>query len=231
MNVVLLDKVPFPKRVLAGGGRVAWEDAGNTPNVSFVLYDTGTTPIIFGLSNLPTQKGSKEDLQMKGIDSGYVIFCEGGYYAGQRGGGAAFDNSGKEIKKFRGDSGAGHQKNFVDAVLNNDRSRLNCEVELGHRATAWCNLANIACRMGNPYSHTSAETAAQKLPAWTQLVERLEKQIADNGVDIAKSDFKLSPVLEFDPKTEQFTGESANTANKFLRRQYTRPEFAVPEPA
>jgi hypothetical protein len=83
--------------------------------------------------------------------------------------------------------------------------------------------------MGGPYSHASATTAAQNLPAWSQLVERLEKQIADNGIDIATSDFKLSPVLEFDAKTEQFTGESAATANKFLRRQYTRPEFAVPE--
>ena len=161
VNVVLLDKVSFPKRILAGGGRVGWNDAGNTPNVSFVYYDTGTTPIIFGLSNLPTQKGSKEDLQVKGIHSGYVIHCEGGYYAGKRGGGAAYDNSGKKLKEFTGDSGAGHQKNFIDAVLDNDAARLNCEVELGHRVTAWCNLANVACRMGGPYSRAAPKRRYQ----------------------------------------------------------------------
>ena len=81
VNVVLLDKVPFPKRVLAGGGRVAWNDAGNTPNATFVSYDTGTVPVIFGLSNLPTKRGATDDLRYKGVGSGYVIQCEGGYYA------------------------------------------------------------------------------------------------------------------------------------------------------
>lgn len=229
VNVVLLDKVPYPKRILAGGGRMAWDDAGSTPNVSFVLFDTGTTPIVFGLSNLPAKKGLKEDLQVKGINSGYVIYCAGGYYAGKRGGGAAFDKSGKKIKDFHGDSGEGHQKNFVDEVLNNAPSRLNCEVELGHRVTAWCNLANIACRVGGPYSHEQAAAAGANLPIWSELVERLEKQMRDNEVDIAGSNFQLSPMLEFDGTTELFTGEHAAKGNQLLRRAYHRPEFAVPE--
>jgi hypothetical protein len=229
VNVVLQDRVPFPKKIFAGGGRVAYDDAGNTPNVSFVAYDTGTTPIVFGLTNLPAKKGSKDDLSVKGVGSGYVIYCDGGYYAGKRGGGAAFDNSGKELKKFKGDSGDGHQKNWVEAVFSNNRSKLNTEVEIGHRATAWCNLANVACQLGGPYSHATAESAAKNVPAWSQIVERLENQMAENDVDIAKSDFKLSPMLEFDSATEQFTGASAAAANKLLRRQYTRPEFVVPE--
>jgi hypothetical protein len=228
VNVVLLDKVPFPRKIFAGGGRVAWDDAGNTPNESFVSYDTGTTPIVFGLTNLPAKKGEKGDLNVKGIGSGYVIYCDGGYYAGKRGGGTAFDKEGKEIKKFKGDSGEGHPKNFVEAVFANDRSKLNCEVEIGHRATSWCNLANVACRMGGPYSHATAE-AASNVPVWSGIVERLEKQMAANDVKVGDSNFKLSPVLEFDATTEQFSGAHAAEANALLRRQYTRPEFAVPE--
>lgn len=228
VNVVLEDTVPFPKRVLAGGGRVLWNDAGQTPNVTFVSYDTGSIPIIFGLSNLPAKAGEKGDLRYKGVGSGYVIQCEDGYYAGGRGGGASHDKKGKEIRKFKGDSGSGHQKNFVAAVLNHDRSKLNCEVEIGHQATAWCNLANVACRMGQPYSRDSAEALSQNLPAWDELVELFNKHLADNGVDLANSDFRVSPVLEFDAATEQFTGPSAAEANKLLRREYTRPEFAVP---
>ena len=214
--------------MLAGGGRVLWHDAGETPNVTFVSYDTGTIPIIFGLSNLPTKTGAEQDLRYKGVGSGYVIHCEGGYYAGGRGGGAARDNNGKEIKKFKGDSGAGHQRNFVDAVLAHDRNKLNCEVQIGHQATAWCNLANVACRMGGPYSRRSADALSQNLDAWGELVDLFGQHLANNGVDIAKSEFCVSPVLEFDGATEQFTGPTAAAANQFLRREYHRPEFAVP---
>jgi predicted dehydrogenase len=228
VNVVLLDKVPFPKRVLAGGGRLLWNDAGQTPNATFVSYETGSIPVIFGLSNLPTKSGSEESLKYKGVGSGYVVQCEGGYYAGGRGGGAAHDERGKEIKKFKGDSGARHARNFVGAVLAHDRKRLNCEVEIGHRATAWCNLANVACRMGMRYSRESAEALSQNLPAWDELVEQFNKHLADNGVELANSEFRVSPALEFDAASEQFTGASAAEANKLLRRQYTRPEFAVP---
>jgi predicted dehydrogenase len=228
VNVVLLDEVPFPKRILAGGGRLVWDDAGQTPNVTFVSYDTGSTPIIFGLSNLPTKPGSKDSMKYKGVGSGYVIQCEDGYYAGGRGGGAAHDRKGKEIRKFKGDSGDGHQRNFVEAVLDHDRNKLNCEVQVGHQATAWCNLANVACRMGKPYSERSAAALGQDLFAWEELVEKFKKHLANNGVDIASSEFRVSPVLEFDAAGERFTGPSAAEANQLLRRKYTRNEFAVP---
>ncbi|HEY3395635.1 MAG TPA: Gfo/Idh/MocA family oxidoreductase, partial [Lacipirellulaceae bacterium] len=124
VNVVLRDRVPFPKRLLAAGGRVAWNDAGESPNVCFAYYDTGSIPVLFGLTNLPNEKGSKEDVKYLGVGSGYVVHCEGGYYAGGRGGGAAYDHNGSVIRRFKGDSGAGHARNFVDAVASRDRKRL-----------------------------------------------------------------------------------------------------------
>ncbi len=51
-NNVFLDKVTLPTRIMAAGGRVAWNDAGNTPNVHFVYFDTGEIPTVIGLSNL-----------------------------------------------------------------------------------------------------------------------------------------------------------------------------------
>ena len=44
-NIVFLDKVSLPKRIFGGGGRVAWKDAGETPNVHFVCFDTGSISI------------------------------------------------------------------------------------------------------------------------------------------------------------------------------------------
>jgi hypothetical protein len=39
---------------------------------------------------------------------------------------------------------------------------------------------------------------------------------------------RLSPMLEFDPAAERFVGEHAETANRFLKREYREP-FVVPE--
>ena len=41
INVVLRDRVPFPLRVAAAGGRVLWKDAGQTPNVSIRVLRHG----------------------------------------------------------------------------------------------------------------------------------------------------------------------------------------------
>ena len=81
VNVVLLDKVPFPKKVTVAGGRFVWDDAGETPNVVFAYYDTGSIPILFGLSNLPDGPRNKKGLKIDDMSTGYVIHCEDGYYA------------------------------------------------------------------------------------------------------------------------------------------------------
>lgn len=231
VNVVLRDSCPFPKRIAAAGGRVAWDDAGNTPNVCFAYYDTGSIPILFGLSNLPdgpADVAKERALKIDGVGSGYVVHCEGGYYAGARGSGSAHDKSGKLIKKFKGDSGAGHQRNFVDAVFAHDRKKLNAEVEIGHQSTAWCNLADVVQRAGNEYDHDAALAVKQNFEPWGSLVERIETHLAKNDVDVKKSKFRLGPLLEFDADQQKFVGDSADAANKYLRREY-RKGFEVAE--
>jgi Oxidoreductase family, NAD-binding Rossmann fold/Oxidoreductase family, C-terminal alpha/beta domain len=224
VNVVLRDQVPFPKRILAAGGRVAWDDAGDTPNVGFVRYDTGTTPLLFALSNLADN--SKRGLNFNGVGSGYVIHCEGGYYAGGRGGGAAHDTSGATIRRFKGDAGVGHPRNFVDAVFARDRSRLNAEVQIGHQSTAWCNLADAAIRAGQSYDHEQAAAFGQPLEPWAEMVDIMERHLTEQQVDAARQ-LQLSPEFEFDTATEQFVGEHAASANRYLRREYRKP-FDVP---
>ncbi|MCI0331738.1 MAG: Gfo/Idh/MocA family oxidoreductase [Planctomycetes bacterium] len=225
LNVALRDRVPFPTRVAAGGGRVAWDDAGETPNVGFAYYKTGDIPVLFALSNLP-DKSKEKGLKIDGVGTGYVIHCEGGYYEGGRGGGAAFDKNGKLIHHFRGDAGAGHARNFVDAVYAHDRTKLNAEVEIGHQSTAWCNLADIAIRIGQPYAHDTATTTGQPPKAWSEVINRIEQHLAENAVKVPNG-LTLSPILEFDPTTEQFTGADSDQANHFLRRKYRKP-FEVP---
>ncbi len=227
VNVVLLDRCPFPKHIAAAGGRLVWHDAGETPNVCFAYYDTGSIPLLFGLSNLPDGPRNKHGLKIDKMGTGYVVHCEGGYYAGGRGGGSAHARDGKVIRSFTGDSGAGHQRNFVDAVVAHDRKRLNAEVQIGHQSTAWCNLADAAQRAGRHYTHDKAVAIRDSFAPWGALVEHIEQHLARNKVDLKKSKFRLGPMLEFDSDKQQFVGEQAEHANRFLHREY-RQGFEVP---
>jgi predicted dehydrogenase len=227
VNVVLRDQCPYPKRIAAAGGRLVWNDAGETPNVVFAFYDTGSIPILFGLSNLPNGPDAKRRLQVEDVSTGYVIQCEGGYYEGGRGGGSAHDKDGKLIRKFKGDAGKAHQRNFVDAVFAHDRKKLNAEVEVGHRSTAWCNLADVAQRAGGEYDHDKAVAVRKDFEPWDQLITLVENHLKKNSVDLAKSKFQLGPVLEFDSKAQKFAGSDSGTANGYLKREY-RKGFEVP---
>ena len=121
-NNIFQDRVTLPKRIFGGGGRIVYGDAGETPNIHFVYFDTGSIPVVIGLSNLPAGPGVKGSPKHPGPGSGYVAYCEGGRLEGQRGGARAFDADGKEIRRFRGNSGGGHQQNFIDAMKAGDSS-------------------------------------------------------------------------------------------------------------
>ncbi len=69
-NVVFRDKVALPKRVIAGGGRFGWDDAGETPNTHFAYMDTGEIPVIIDFHNLPRQKGMRAPMCTCGAGRG-----------------------------------------------------------------------------------------------------------------------------------------------------------------
>jgi len=92
-NVVFGDRVKLPTRVMSGGGRLAWDDAGESPNTHFTYFDTEEIPVIFDVHNLPKAKGVKggDYYARRRTNAFLVVECEGGYYAGGRGGGVAYD--------------------------------------------------------------------------------------------------------------------------------------------
>ena len=181
-NNVFLDRVSLPQRICGGGGRVVWDDAGNTPNMHFVYFDTGSIPVVIGLTNITASPDSKKSPAHPGPGSGYIAYCEGGRFEGQRGRGAAFDKDGKVIKQFKGTSGSGaHQQNFIDAVRQRDPSVLNSEVKVGHDSTGWCNLANIAFRAGSAFSGEAAQAVPDSSGQWQGLVADMAALLAAHG--------------------------------------------------
>ena len=220
-NNVFQDRVTLPRGIVGGGGRVVWNDAGETPNVHFAYLDTGMIPVVMGLTNITAKPGAKGSPKHPGPGSGYIAYCEGGRFEGQRGRAAAFDKDGKQIKTFKGNGGNGtHQRNFIDAVRQRDPSILNAPVEVGHHSTGWCNLINIAYRVGSTFSLSQANALKDPSGQWPSLVGDMKELLAAHGIDIESPAIKLSPTLEMDADRETFVGSHAEVANAFLKRQY-----------
>ena len=225
-NVVFRDQVSLPKRILGGGGRVVWDDAGQTPNVHFAWFDTGIAPVVIGLSNLTAGPDAKGSPKHPGPGSGYIAYCEGGRLEGQRGRATAFDADGREVRQFRGTSGMGiHQQNFIEAVRSRRSEDLNADVETGNHSTGWCNLANVAFQAGGQFRHEALQ--AVDVDGWPELMREMHEHMLAHRISPADPGLKVSSVLTLDPETGKFTGDSA-AANRWMRREY-RAGFVVPE--
>lgn len=233
-NLVFRDKLAYPTRVLAGGGRLAWNDAGESPNTHFIYMDCDGIPVIMDVHNLPRQKGLKaSDVYRKRRTNAFlVVECENGYYAGGRSGGSAHDPEGKSIKKFKGDGGGGHARNFIDAVKARDPDVLNAEIEQIHYSSAWCHLGNISWQLGEAHNKEYCRDRAKAsldLEPWHEVLEEFHTHLDANEVNWLKEDVVLGKMLEIDAEKETFTGESAtDEALALLKREY-RKGFEVPE--
>lgn len=232
-NNVLLDSVEFPKRILAGGVRAAYNDDGETPNIHFAYFDTGSIPVVLGVSTL-AMKDSKSAGDHPGPGSGYIAYCEGGRLEGQRGKAKAFDSDGKVIKEFKGNSGhREHQRNFVDAILAQDPSMLLGEVAIGKATSEWCNMANIAFRCGSPLTVERAASVAKAAEGaeiiWGDVLTSAQKTLQTHEISMINSEVMVSDMMTFDADALQFVGQGAEKANSFIKREYRSAEFTMPE--
>jgi len=230
-NVVFRDAASLPAAVTCGGGRVVWNDAGDTPNLAFALLEAGRVPVVFAMSNLPARPDTKDPLEFEGTQSGYVVHCEGGTYHGRRGGGVALDGAGKLLREFQGTGGnAEHYADFFDAVRT--RRRPAADVAIGHDSSNWSHMINAAWRAARNEGLIPSGN-----PAGAADVARLlEAQITAYAGAIPAEAFTLSPRLEIDPAGERFVGAEADAANAFLgprdfRRPYVLEPVAAPAAA
>ena len=193
-NNVFQDQVSLPRRILGGGGRVLWNDAGQTPNVHFVYFDTGSIPVVIGLANITAAPGGKKSPPHPGPNSGYIAYCEGGRLEGQRGRAVAFDQAGKKIREFKGNSGNGlHQQNFIDGVRSGDSTGLNAPVQVGHDSTGWCNLANIAYRSGAPMGAAEARGNSAGGKLWAGLLDEMQDLLAKHELSLEDQQVVIAP--------------------------------------
>ena len=210
------------------GGRVGMNDDGQTPNTQITFFDYDPVPIIYEVRGLRRRKNLRARAHFMGTNFGMIIYCEGGYFAGGRGGGWVYDNNGKKIKQFPGDGGYDHQANFARAMRSRKVSDLRADVLEGHTSGTLCHMANISYRLGRK---ESIEKIRQIIVTNTILAEAFErslKHLQANEVDLQSDPLTIGPVLTFDRDREEFTGEFGKMANMYLRRNYREP-FIVPE--
>jgi predicted dehydrogenase len=215
-----LDKDHMPKGVVGYGGRLGYEDDGETPNTDVVVMDYGDSQLIFETRGLKTNDymGARIGNVFHGTE-GYVVLTS---YSG----GAAFDPAGKMITTFEG--GGDHFRNFIDAVRSRKVESLNGEIAEGHLSSALCHLGNISYRLGEPVAFGTRPPVFEGNEAALESLQRLEQHLADNGVDTHHSYYRMGPRLTIDAKRERFRNN--RDADALLFAEY-RPPFVVPKKA
>jgi predicted dehydrogenase len=205
--------------VLSYGGRLGYEDAGETANTQVIMFDYGDKSLIFEVRGLSTDdyRGARVGNVFHGSD-GYVVIA--GYENA-----AAFDTKGKMVQEFKSGKKTSylHFDNFLDAVRSRKAESLHADILEGHLSSALCHLGNISYRLGSQVALGEAKSRLQGEDA-TETFSRFARHLADNKLSDS-TQIGFGAKLAFDPKTEKFVGDSA--ADAMLTRDYRAP-FVVP---
>ena len=228
-----LGKNELPKRVISVGARLGYDDDGQTPNTLITLLDYEPVPIVFEVRGLPKdathlqgnwEKNAGQTMDtFRGIRIGAFLVCEGGYVAN----GAAYDNEGKEIRRFDR-SIPSTKQNFIDAVRSRDAGSLSSDALQGHLSCGLVHMANISHRLGHEASSQDIRDSIGGEHELSESFGRLEQHLAANKIDPSAEPLLLGPMLTMDPRAERFIGAFSDRANALLSREYRRP-FVVPE--
>lgn len=218
-----------PGNVMAAGNRW-WDDDGETPNMHMAVMEHQGVKLVIDVRNMqdPAGPGGEQGAVYLGGRGGNYIMCENGYIRIARGGGKAYDTDGKLVKQYKGNGGAGHDANFINAVREGSNASLACEIEVGHLSTTVCHLANMAWRLGKSASVDEVRESVKSHEDAANTLDSILTQLEGNKVDLQAKPFVLGPKLTFDAAAEQFTGDHAEEANQLVRLPCREP-FVVPE--
>jgi len=221
-----LNKSEHPVSSVSIGGRLGYEDDGETPNTQITVQDYGDALMIFEVRGLPTDKYLATQEKSAGVLVGDVFECtEGVLVVPTYSSAIAFSPKGELIQKFGGGDDSAHFRNFIDAIKSNKPESLNATAMDGHLSAAACHLSNISYRVGSPKPFSTEDPFGKCEPA-NETYRRFRDHLKESGVTLDKSTFVMGKEIKFDPKAETITGDAE--ASKLLSREYRKP-FVVPE--
>jgi len=222
-----------PPRAISIGGRLGFDDCGETANTQIALLDYQPAPVICEIRNVSVAKSAEPMGKFRNLTQGIVIDCPGGYFAGDASGGVVFDSQGKKIKDIldNGESKqleTSHLSNFIAAVRSRKTNELVAEGLQGHISAACCHMANISHRLGKQSAPEAIRAATQANRELEDAFDRCREYLRENGVDLGVASATLGPWVTFDSKQERFVQDFADAANKLSMRSYRDP-FVVPK--
>jgi predicted dehydrogenase len=218
-------------RLISFGGRLGYDDAGNTPNSQLVFFDYAAAPLLFEVRGLPKSKAAQRRWassmdDYRGSQIGVIVQCEHGhiYSSSSYHDVVAYGPDGEIVERFRG--GGDHFRNFLDAVRSGKREDLNADVLEGHLSSALCHTGNVSQRMGDLRTASEVTAAMAGNALLAESADRLLAHLRANEIDVDSPTLTLGPWLELDPVSERFVNNES--ANHFARREDRQP-FVVPQ--
>jgi len=205
------------KTAISYGGRFGYTDAGQTPNTQVCVFDFGGKTIVAETRGLPTEPFNPN------FKSGWIFKGTEGMIADT----SLFDFDGKLVRTFTGQTES-HFANFLKAVRSRKVSELHADILEGHQSTALCHLGNISWRLGRRMSAAGVQKELSELKVHEDVLEtfaRTSKHLAENNMDLEKSELTLGRLLRLDSRKEKFLDDAM--ADALLSREYRKP-FVVP---
>jgi predicted dehydrogenase len=220
-----INKNEHPISTISVGGRLGYEDDGETPNTQITVQDYGDVQMIFEVRGLPTDKYMANKDKAAGVLVGDVFECtEGVLVIPTYSSGIAYTPNGELIQRFGGGEDSAHFRNFIDAIKTNKPESLNAPAIDGHLSAAACHLSNISHRLGTPMP-LSTNDPFPKSEAANETFRRFREHLKENSVS-ADAKFVMGREIKFDTKAETVPGDAE--ATKLLTREYRKP-YVVPE--
>lgn len=229
-------------RVLSIGGRLGYEDDGETPNTQVVYHDYEEAPLIFETRGLPKDKASQAGGKWGGanMDSpdefpgeggiAVLVQCEGGrVYCNSGGKVKVTDNRGQEIAQIKGDGDSNHFANFIQAVRSRKVEELHADCEVTHVSSALCHTGLISHRLGQTLKAGEIRERIQGDKLLSERYASMAEHLGRNEVDVNGKALTMGPWLKFNPQTELFEGNEGldAAANALATRNYRKP-YVVP---
>jgi predicted dehydrogenase len=218
----------LPTRVMSLGNRWGYVDDGQAANCQLAFHPYEPVPLLMDMFGLPVKDLDTKSGEppYKGIRTGNIIHCEGGYVAESK----AYDNDGKPIHKFDNFlTGPDHMKNFIESVRTGKYTKDVLHIRHGHHAACLSHLANTSYRLGKGLPAAEVRERLQGDKMGAEMFEGMLQTLAANKVDVNQEKCIVGPWLDFDPATERFTGEFAAEANKLAQEEYAAG-FELPTP-
>lgn len=228
-------------RTLSIGGRLGYDDDGETPNTQIVYHDYEKAPLIFETRGLPKDKASQENNWGKNMNSpeefdgesgiSVVVVCEGGHvYVSSGGKVKVTDKKGKEMEAPKAFEADDIFVNFMKAVKAGKRDGLYADCEETHYSSALCHTGLISHQLGAGMHDGEVRDQIKSDALLSERYAAMADHLGRNDVNLDSETIVLGPMLKFNPETEWFegNGDLDARANQLARPNYREP-YVVPE--